>query len=138
MRRAAPALALAVALLSAACGGRDPVYRWSDGTSISADFRVREELVPQHVAREVHVTLAGRVARGSDVEFEVVRVHHERAKDGRPWGEPVDTETAGRAPTGRSEEDAAAARVAEALVGRKVRATFDARDGLTKLVGMDD
>lgn len=131
------AVLLTLGLLSAACGGRDPVYRWRDGTRLSASLRVREELIPHRVARAVDVTLRGTVTNGSAAEFEIVRVHHERTRDGRPWGEAIDTDRVGRPPDGRTEEDSAAARVAEALVGRKVRAEFDPEDGLTRLDGMD-
>jgi hypothetical protein len=63
-------------------------------------------------------------------------VRQERALDGRPRGAVVDTNQGAASPEGRDAEDAAAARVGERLLGRRVTLSFDAVEGLRGVDGM--
>lgn len=132
-------VAVVVAVVAlAACGGREPVYAWRDGAAANVELRVREELLPHRVAREVRVNADGRVESGSTLVLTIGAVRHERWRDGRPWGDPVTTESAGASPEHRAGEDAALARVGDALVGRRFRMVFDPAAGLTAVDGLGD
>jgi hypothetical protein len=128
--------ALALPLLLASCGGREPPYRWRDGAAAVLEVRVREELLPTPLAREVQVAFEGRVEGASAVVFDVVRVRHERVGAGGALT-VVETHDVGASPVDRTAEDAAVSRVAESMVRRSVRLSFDPRDGLVAVSGMD-
>lgn len=133
--RALGFLAIVCALL-AACGGRDPPFRWRDGATVTAEFRVREELLPARLAREVRISTRGVVRNGSEIALDILSVGHESIRAGATVS-AVDTETSGAVASERSSSDAAIARVAERLLGRTVVLTFDGEDGLRSVVGLD-
>ena len=131
-----PLAALVAACGLGACGGPEPSYSWREGAVATFEVRVREELRPSKIAREVQISATGRVAGASALELSVVRVRHELLGASGALT-AVDTSDTTADPADRTAGDAALARVAEALTGRSVRLTFDPVRGLAAVSGMD-
>lgn len=122
-------------LVTVTCGGPDAAYRWPAGSAADLEIRMREEIVPGRLAREVRITAQGGVGDGGAIDLRIESVRHETLREGRT-ASIVDTTDVSASPTGRTAADAALARVADAMVGRRFRLNFDPQTGLNDVSGL--